>query len=177
MAIVILKIPTGPTSFIKGDCTVQGYEDLILCKSVTYDISVTSEMNTDAGRSIHTADVSVVNIERDFDPASVDLARMILSHGITTAPWEIYMLRAANGPPAPSTSTAAAATHWACYLTLKLHHALVTKQDVSAGQDGVTESIDVSASAIEWRYTLFDRAQSPLGFNSFRFNLQTGTLD
>ncbi len=181
MAAIVLKIPTGPKTFVKGDCLIDGYEGLILCKSVSYEVSIQEDLNAEGRRTVHSPEMSVVSIERDFDPASVDIARMLLGHGVSVFPWEIYMLRVADGvSPAPAfmgPGASGAGSVMVCYLKLKLHRPVVTKQQVSAEEGGMVESIDVSAAAVEWRYLVLDDRQAPVGGTSFRFNLQTGTVD
>jgi hypothetical protein len=182
LTLVVLKIPTGPTSFVKGECTIAGYEDLILCEGIAYEISVEDEINADGRRTVHSPQLSVVTIERQLDVASADITRMALSHRVSALPWEIFMLADAEGgfaaPVGGGTGPAADGTgdQHACVMTLKLHHPLITKQDISADEGGVSETIEVSAAAIEWRYMVIDPLQRPIGHLGFRFNTQTGTL-
>jgi len=182
---IVLKIPTTGTKFIEGESELTGFEDMILCNQVSYDISVETEMNYESGRTIHMPTLSAITIERDVDIATAELTRFALAHRVSETPWEIYFLKSANeglsnagGRPLLGYTIASllGTSRHIVYMTLKLHLPLITKQDISMEEEGMRETLEINVGGVEWSYTVTDIDQRKLGHVGFKFNMQTGTV-
>lgn len=176
MAQIVIKIPTGSSSHVEGECALHGYERMLLAEQVSYDVTVDSEFSAEGRRTVHIPKMSVVSIQRKVDIATAELTRFVLLNRVSTKPWEIYFLRDLGGGPEQVVGGVAFHLQQLRYMTLKLHKALVTKQDVSFDEGDLVESLEVSAGSVEWEYNAYDDQQRPRGKLGFKFDAQAGTL-
>lgn len=165
MAIILLKIPDGTGKFIGGDSTLYGYEGLPLVVDVRYDISVKAETHLEGRRTVNLPDVSTVSITRSLDAATAQTTRLTLKGSVSGTPWELLFFRGAGATDATLSK----------FMSLKLHNALIHSQEIRAEAAGITETLMVGATKMEWDYTAYGPGQVPAGTFSFSYDMQLGS--
>lgn len=165
MAIILLKIPDGSGKFIGGDSTLYGYEGLPLVVDVTYDISVKAETHLEGRRTVNLPEISTVTISRNLDAASAQTTRLTLKASVSGTPWELLFFRGAGADDATLNK----------FMSLKLHNALIHTQQIRAEASGITETLTVGTTKMEWDYTAYGPGQVPAGTFSFSYDVQLGS--
>lgn len=166
MAIILLKIPTGESTWVEGESTLVGHEKLLVVEQVSYDIEVEAELHIEGRRTVHSPHLEHITLERKLDRGSAEITRSLLSTRVSKYPWSLFFFKAAGAEDAM-------VKH---FMTMKLHRALIGMQSITVEDGDIQETLEVSAAAIEWEYTAFDSDQGPRGKTSFKFDVQAGRV-
>ncbi|WP_207482445.1 type VI secretion system tube protein Hcp [Arenibaculum pallidiluteum] len=161
--------------WITGECQLHGYRFMITADSVTWstDVEVDAEVSSMARRTIHAPKASPIQITKQVDAASAALTKSTLMGKVFDSPWEIYFMRTLGGEP--GTAHLSGKVH-VRFFTLRLHHALITRCSHGVDEGTGVETLEVSPAAIEWVYRRMDETNEVRGFQSVRYNVQTGTV-
>lgn len=161
MSMVILEIPE-----IKGECQVEKYTNMILCESLSHDMTVEMEVSTNARRTVHAPKVENITLERKWDIASPQLISRLL-RAQSDKPWKIHCLKPLSDDE----------FQWVEFLTLELTNPLLAKHSLSVSEGDTTESLEINATEINWVYTMQDSANKKVqGQMGVTFNLLTGRV-
>jgi type VI protein secretion system component Hcp len=159
--------------WIPGECEIEQYRFMILVRSVSWSTEVEADVSADARRTAHAPKVAPVRITRPLDSASAALTKHALMTKVTEGPWELHFLRSLGGGAPGAWQSGYMQI---CFMTMRLHHALITNYSLSAGADGAEETLEVSPGAVEWIYHKGKDDQTIEGQRVVRYNVQTGSL-
>ncbi|WP_207482422.1 Hcp family type VI secretion system effector [Arenibaculum pallidiluteum] len=163
MSQVILEIPG-----VNGECALKDYKDMILCESLSHDLELEIEMSTNARRTVSTAKINNIALERKWDAASVHLIRRLLrgtAQKEPDKPWIIHCLKALGGE-----------NQYVEFLTMKLTHAILAKHSLNVNEGDTTESIEINATKIEWIYAPHDASNTNPGKHTAEYDSLQGTV-
>lgn len=171
MALFVLKMMTGPHSWIRGECDLLGYETMVMLESISFGIDVKSVLSEDGRRTVHLPALSKFSLHRKVDLATPEITKWTLGARVAQAPWTIYFFRALGGFMGLETNS------HTCDLELTLRRALITDQNVSFDGSDPTETIEVSAPEVSWTYYAHGSAGWPEGRVSYGFDIQKGWVE
>lgn len=162
MSMVIMKIPA-----VDGECKVQKYEGLILCESLSHDMEVEMEVTTNARRTIHTPKVNNISIDRKWDTSSPELIKRLLRAAVVDDEWTIHCLKTAGNDNNQMIE----------YLTMVLTNPIIAKHTLNVNEGDTTETIEINATKITWKYQSYNEKQQKAGSSGVTFDLLTGTVE
>lgn len=169
MTLIVMKMATGPNSWVQGECDLLGYRGLISVNQINFGIDVKSVFSEEGRRTVHLPSLSRFTLERRVDLATADITKFALTARVATAPWSIYFLRALG------TNLGLSLSHIRD-LELTLHRALITDQAISFSDSEMTETLEISAAAVGWTYYTYGEADEPLGQVAYQFDMQEGSV-
>ncbi|WP_445681249.1 type VI secretion system tube protein Hcp [Radicibacter daui] len=165
MAVIILKIPLSATTFITGDSTLYGFENLPLVDRVSYGISGSADWEQGKRTSARPT-LSALTIARNMDVATAQITRLTLKANVSTTPWELLFFRSLAKTDASVMQ----------FMSLKLYNALCQSQEIDGDSGDVTETLKVTASKMEWKYTAYGPNQTAVGNFAFSYDMQLGSI-
>lgn len=159
------EIAADTLPFIAGECMLTGYENMIVAENVTWNIEIEETKDPDGRRTIHTPKLSLVTIERHFDRASGQISRIALQTKVSPAPWEITFLTLVPlGIPLLPVAMP--------FMTMTLSNALISKMSVDFTEGEPKETLEVSATAIQWTYYELNASQAITGRKQVGYDMQ-----
>lgn len=175
----------GGVPWVEGECIIAGYERMILLTEVEWNAQVDDEDALDGRRTLHAPTMDPIKISRRVDVSSPQITQWSLVSKVSRFPWEIYFLRSLgreystraqrNDTPMPIRDNVAATMHDR-FMTIKLHNALITSYSFTIGEGDAEETLEVSATRIEWIYHPVGSDQRRMGEIAVRYDIQTGQV-
>ena len=170
MAHIVLRMRTGQMGWVMGECGLLGYETLISVNHLSFGIDVKSVFSEDGRRTVHLPGLTRFSLQRKVDLATASITKCALAAKISSFPWTFYFLRSLGDHFGLQVSQI-------CDLELTLDRPLVTDQNISFSGDDMSESLEITASAVEWTYRPHSSAGWPLGKVAYKFDVQQGWVE
>ena len=170
MALIVLKMRTGSLGWVMGECALLGYETMISVNHLSFGIDVKSVFAEDGRRTVHLPALSRFSLQRKVDLATANITKCALAAKISPFPWTLYFLR-------PLGNNHLLQVSQICDLELTLDRPLVTDQNISFSGDDMSETLEITASAVEWTYRTHNSAGWPMGKVAYKFDVQQGWVE
>ena len=149
--MILLSLLDSPTSGIKGDSQVEGYENWIACTSISWALTREFAESAKGGtKDVFTgvAEIPPIEVGKTFDCASIDLMKYAAGGGKVCSTAKIHCLISGASETKPKDNV---------YLEFILDNPIISSWNISGDEDArPTETINIWYYKISLKYWQFD---------------------
>lgn len=158
MAEIVLEIDG-----VKGECTTDGFKEMIVCKDLAVAFAQEVERSTNAARTVHTVNVEDITVNRNFDLSSLRLIDHVVT-GKVTPKAVLHVLRSGGDGELSQVE----------FLRYILTNCVIASHSLNAGESDLAETIILNFTKIEVEYQPQQPDGTHKGWDRTNYNVQLG---